>query len=80
MAAKFEREVLERLTKIEEQLKHFRADLGEDHKILHGNGQPGLIHRMTVLEHNWRWVKWLSGVIGAGVGIVLSLAAKKFFN
>lgn len=73
---KFEREVIERLTKIEERL----TQVGEDHKILHGNGQPGLIQRMTVLEHNWRWVRWLSGVIGAGVGVVLSLAAKKFFN
>lgn len=80
MAVKFEREVIERLAKIESDLKFIHTDLKEDYKILHGNGQPGLIDRMTVLEHNWRWVKWLSGVIGAGVGIVLSLAKKIFFN
>ena len=77
---KFEHDVIDRLSRIEADLKSVHTDLKEDYKILHGNGHPGLIHRLTVLEHNWRWVRWLSGVIGAGVGIVLSLAAKKFFN
>ena len=77
---KFEHDVIDRLSRIEADLKSVHTDLKEDYKILHGNGHPGLIHRLTVLEHNWRWVRWLSGVIGAGVGIELSLAAKKFFN
>ena len=77
---KFEKEVIERLIRIETDFKNARNDLKEDHKILHGNGQPGLIHRVTVLENHWHWIKWLAGLVGTGVGVVLSLAKKFFFN
>ena len=78
MAAKFEREVLERLTKIESDLKSIHTDLKEDYKILHGNGKPGLIDRLTLMEQNWAWVKWLFGIVGGIAGIVLSLVLKRF--
>ena len=43
-----------------------------DYKVLHGNGQPGLISRITVIENNWGWMKWLAGIIGAIIGFVAS--------
>lgn len=71
-----EKEVIERLTRIETTLGKIEEALKRDFTVLHGNGQPGLVHRVGVLELNWRWVKWLAGVIGAGVGFLLSFFSK----
>lgn len=71
-----EKEVIERLTRIETALEEIRAALGRDYKVIHGNGSPGLLHRVAALELNWRWVKWLAGVIGAGVGFLASYFTK----
>ncbi len=43
MNSDFEKEVIEKLTKIVTIVE-------EDHKILHGNGQPGLMARVATLE------------------------------
>ena len=58
------------LAELKKKIEEIHEALSKDYKVLHGNGSPGLIHRVTVLEHNWGWVKWLAGIIGAGIGIV----------
>ena len=68
----FQQEVIERLTELRGDVKTIKSQLAEDYKILHGNGQPGLISRITVIENNWGWMKWLAGIIGAIIGFVAS--------
>lgn len=68
----FQQEVIERLTELRGDVKTIKSNLAEDYKILHGNGQPGLISRITVIENNWGWMKWMAGVIGMVIGFVIS--------
>ena len=68
----FQQEVIERLTELRGDVKTIKSNLAEDYKILHGNGQPGLISRITVIENNWGWMKWMAGIIGAIIGFVAS--------
>jgi hypothetical protein len=68
----FQQEVIERLTELRGDVKTIKLNLAEDYKILHGNGNPGLISRITVIENNWGWMKWLAGIIGAVIGFVAS--------
>lgn len=68
----FQQEVIERLTELRGDVKAIKSNLAENYKVLHGNGQPGLVSRMTIIENNWRWVRWLSGIIGAIIGFVVS--------
>jgi hypothetical protein len=68
----FQQEVIERLTELRGDVKTIKSNLAEDYKILHGNGQPGLISRITVIENNWRWMRWLAGIIGAVIGFIAS--------
>ena len=68
----FQQEVIERLTELRGDVKTIKSNLAEDYKVLHGNGQPGLISRITVIENNWGWMKWLTGIIGMVIGFVIS--------
>ena len=68
----FQKEVIERLTELGGDVKTIKSNLAEDYKILHGNGQPGLISRITVIENNWGWMKWLAGILGGIIGFILS--------
>ena len=68
----FQQEVIERLSELRGDVKTIKSSLAENYKILHGNGQPGLISRITVIENNWGWMKWLAGIIGAIIGFVAS--------
>ena len=68
----FQQEVIERLTELLGDVKAIKSNLAEDYKILHGNGQPGLISRMTIIENNWCWMRWLAGIIGAIIGFIVS--------
>ena len=72
MKDEFEKEVIEKLTALNTKLDAVNEALGKDYKVLHGNGKPGLIERVTLLEHNWAWIKWLAGIIGAGIGIAVT--------
>ena len=72
----FESDVIDRLARMESAIEEIRGALGRDYKVIHGNGTPGLIHRVSALELNWRWIKWLAGVIGAGVGFLASFITK----
>ena len=58
----------------EEQLSQLLLDIGEikrivkdDHKAIRGNGQPGLIERVTRLETKVSIVAAVAGIIGSGV-------------
>lgn len=66
----FEKEMTEGLSEIKANIKEIKKALDKDYHALHGNGSPGLIHRVTVLEHNIKWIKWIVGAIGTGIGIV----------
>ena len=68
----FEREVIERLSGIESDIKQIREDLIEDYKVLHGNGHPGLIHRVTVLEANQKAKENHYGVIAGIIGFIVN--------
>ena len=72
----FEKDVIDRLGRIEEQNVTQFKRLEAMEKAIRGNGQPGLLSRVANLEMNWRWVKWLAGVIGAGVGYLASFITK----
>ena len=72
----FQQDVIDRLGRIEEQNKTQFNRLEALEKSINGNGQPGLLTRVGNLEMNWRWVKWLAGIIGAGVGFLASLFIK----
>ena len=79
MTNDFEKEVIERLTGIESDIKQIRADLKEDYKILHGNGRPGLIDRITILETNTKdkdhHFGFFAGVIGFAINAIIALFA-----
>lgn len=58
----------------EEQLSQLLLDIGEikrivkdDHKAIRGNGQPGLIERVTRLETKVSIVAAGAGIIGSGI-------------
>ena len=58
----------------EEQLSQLLLDIGEikrivkdDHKAIRGNGQPGLIERVTRLETKVSIVAAIAGIIGSGI-------------
>jgi len=70
----YEKEVIERLTRIEENIKQVRDDLQEDYKILHGNGQPGLVQRVTVLETNQKAKENHVGIIAGIIGFIINAA------
>jgi len=72
----FQQEVIDRLGRIEEQNKTQFQRIEAIEKAVNGNGQPGLLTRVANLEMNWRWVKWLAGIIGAGVGYLASFITK----
>lgn len=66
----FETKMTVGLAELKSKIEEIQGDLKRDYKVLHGNGSPGLIHRVTVLEHNMKWIKWIVGAIGTGIGIV----------
>lgn len=72
----FERNVIESLSRIEEQNKTQFKRIEAIEKAVNGNGQPGLLSRVAALELNWRWVKYLAGVVGAGIGYVFAHLTK----
>ena len=76
----FERDVIERLAELRGDVKDIKLDLQETHKILHGNGRPGLVSRVTVMENDWAWVRWVAGIVGGIIGFVASLAVKCIFR
>ena len=73
---KFEQDVISGLARLENEVKGIKEALERDRVILHGNGRPGLLHRVAALELNWRWVKYLAGVIGASAGYVAAFFTK----
>lgn len=66
--------IYELLMQISGDVKVIKRDLGEDYKVLHGNGHAGLIARVEALEHaeqarntTWKnireWIGWLLAVV-----------------
>ena len=47
---KFEQDVIDRLARIEENVKSLKGNLTNDYQTLHGNGKPGLLAEHQDLE------------------------------
>ena len=67
----FSRKVIERLTELGGR-QDDQIEPGRGLQDFTWNGQPGLISRITVIENNWGWMKWLAGIIGAIIGFIAS--------
>lgn len=67
----------ELLIRLEERLKGIDEALKRDYRILHGNGQPGLIQRVQELEDFHKnengFIKKYGGVIGWIVTTVIAI-------
>ena len=68
-------------TRLEGKLSRIEALLEEDHKALRGNGQPGLIERVTRLEQRTAAAVWgiraFCGVMGFVGGKLLDVIARR---
>lgn len=71
-ASDFEKEVIDRLARIE-------TKLDADYRALHGNGHPGLIERVADLEtameeqkSRHKWWRELAGWVAAAVTVAMS--------
>ena len=73
----FEVDVIARLTAIQAEISSLKGKLAEDYKHLHGNGTPGLINRVSTLEQNFRWMRWLAGLIGGAIGALVTWLSSK---
>lgn len=80
MTTAFEKEVIERLAELRGDVKEIKADLAEDYKVLHGNGRPGLVSRVAVIENDWAWAKWVTGIVGGVIGFAASMIVKCLFG
>lgn len=62
------------LTSLATDIAEIKTIVKQDHKTIHGNGQPGLIERVSKLETK-------VGIIAAGAGILCSVVAEviKYF-
>lgn len=70
----FQREVLERLTRIEEQTIQQGKDIAAINKTLHGNGHPGVLDRVLTLETEADLQKEHKGGIYAVIAWVVTTA------
>ena len=69
-ASEFEKDCIDRLGRIE-------TKLDDDYHALHGNGQPGLLERVTkietalnILQAKSKWYKdWLGWIVATGVAV-----------
>ena len=73
----FEVDVIARLTAIQAEISSLKGKLNEDYKHLHGNGSPGLINRVSTLEQNFRWMRWIAAAIGAAIGSAVTYFSSK---
>lgn len=64
----------ELLVRMDERLKGIDDALNRDYKILHGNGQPGLISRVQSLENQHRSESRHGGIIAATVAFLVNAA------
>ena len=70
----FEKEVIDRLARIESNIDKLKGDLKEDYKVLHGNGQKGLIDRVTTLETHEKDRANHHGVLAGIIGFLVNAA------
>jgi len=76
----YSEQILQRLARIEQRVADTQRQITELARQLHGNGQPGLVQRVSALESSTSIsgrLLWL--VIGAGMagGVQLVLALMK---
>lgn len=66
----FEKQVIETLTEL-------KTLITEDHKILRGNGHPGLIDRVATLEANQSMVKGFKDLLDMAVALKVDVELLK---
>lgn len=64
----------ELLIRIDERLRVIDSKLAADYKVIHGNGQPGLITRVQALEDQHKSESKHLGAVAGVSGFLLSLA------
>lgn len=70
----FEKEVIDRLARIEENIEGLQGKLTNDYKVLHGNGQPGLVDRVTALETSQKSKATHTGFFAGIIGFIVNAA------
>jgi len=65
--------LIEKITGLDGKIEAIRTVVNDDHKALHGNGQPGLIERMTRVETKIALIASLAGVLGSAVVELIKL-------
>lgn len=71
---KFEQDVIDRLARIEENIDELKGDLTNDYRVLHGNGKPGLVDRVTALETSQKSKENHAGVFAGIIGFLVNAA------
>ena len=71
---KFEQDVIDRLARIEENVKSLKNNLTNDYQTLHGNGKPGLVARVTALETSQKSKENHVGVLAGIIGFLVNAA------
>lgn len=66
----------EKITALDGKIEAIRTIVNDDHKTIHGNGQPGLVQRITSLETK---VAVAAALAGLGGSLILELL-KLFFK
>ena len=66
-AQKIDLDTQKMFTRIEGKLGKIEGMLEDDHKAIFGNGQPGLIERVTRLETKVAIFAAVAGLIGSGI-------------
>lgn len=68
-------QVMERLSKLEESNIYQTKKLDEIHKILLGNGQPGIITEWNQWKGGVRFFGWVLGIIVSLIGLAVGVLA-----
>ena len=67
--------VIDRLSKVEESNIYQTKKLDEIHKILLGNGQPGIITEWNQWKGGVRFFGWVLGIIVSIIGLAVGVLA-----
>lgn len=67
--------VIDRLSKVEESNIYQTKKLDEIHKILLGNGQPGIITEWNQWKGGVRFFGWVLGILVSIIGLAVGVLA-----
>ncbi len=64
------------MTPMERRLEEMHADIRAIDKLLRGNGQPGLVTRVSILEDRAKRGVMVAGGVASVIAAAIGLAAK----